>query len=214
MNPYHAVDLNPVELAVIDFTNAMYDDKVFSLIAKEEIRDALSSGQLISKKWLLDVCEHKLGLEFVCDDHPEVPIIVVGGWVGLLAQSLNHLRDCITADTLDINADTTRIARQVLTHHPRARAITGDMHDFDYSPYQVVVNTAAEHIPDVKAWSNKIPKGTTLIVQSNDARHVAEHVSCVDSAWELADLLDLETVTYAEFLTFSMYTRFMVIGKK
>lgn len=213
MNAYHAVELNPVELAIIDFTNAMYDPNVFDFISKEEIRDALSSGQLLSKKWLVDRFIHKLGFEWVYSDDPKVPVLVVGGWVGLLAQSLNHAREAFIVDSLDISVKATKVASRVMAGG-KGRAILGDMYDFDYSNYQVIVNTSAEHIPDVTAWSNKIPLGTSVVVQSNNARNIFEHVSCVDSAEELVDLLDLTEVHFAGYITFPMYTRFMVIGKK
>lgn len=213
MDAYEVVDLNPIELAILDFTNAMYQPVTMVYLDKTEIRDALSSGQLMSKKWLVDRFIHELGFEWVTGFELEVPVLVVGGWVGLLAQSLNHARDFFKVDSLDISNMATKVAEKVMADG-KGRAILGDMYDFDYSNYQVIVNTSAEHIPDVTAWSNKIPKGTSVVVQSNNARHIAEHVSCVDSAWELADLLDLSEVYFADFITFPMYTRFMVIGKK
>jgi len=191
---------------IIDFTNALYHDGNIDRINKEEIRDMLSSGQLYSKGWLMEElvrCKYNFS-------HARTAI-TCGGWVGFLAQLINNSFIDIQADTLDLSENSTAIARSVVVD---GQAILGDMYSFDYAPYDIIINTAAEHIPDVQAWSDSLSKGKILVVQSNDARHIEEHVSCVDSAEELAEKMNLSEVYYMGSLKFSMYTRFMVIGKK
>jgi len=195
---------------LINFTNALYHYGNLERMNKEEIRDMLSSGQIYSKGWLMEelkACQFM----FVEDPLVELRAITCGGWVGFLAQLINNACLNIRADTLDLSEDSTTIARSVVVD---GQAILGDMYSFDYAPYDIIINTAAEHIPDVQAWSDSLSKGKILVVQSNDARQIAEHVSCVDSAEELAEKLKLSEVYYSGSKKFSMYTRFMVIGKK
>lgn len=194
---------------LINFTNALYHNGNIERIRKEEIRDMLSSGQIYSKGWLLDQLRN-CRLMFAGPSQ-ELRAITCGGWVGFLAQLINNDRINIHADTLDLSEDSTIIAQSVVVD---GQAILGDMYSFDYAPYDIIINTAAEHIPDVQAWSDSLSKEKILVVQSNDARHIEEHVSCVDSAEELAEKLNLSEVYYMGSMKFSMYTRFMVIGKK
>jgi hypothetical protein len=200
--------LNPMTRTVIDFTNALYYEDNIDLIRKEEMRDLLSSGQLISKAWLVEkFAEHLFFERTNLFDR----VLVCGGWVGFLAQLINNSFSTLEADSIDISEESTRIAKGVMVG---GNAILGDMYAVDYTPYSVIVNTSAEHIPDVPAWSNGIPQGKFVVVQSNDARHIEEHISCVDSAEELAEKLQLSEVYFAGSQKFNMYTRFMVIGKK
>jgi hypothetical protein len=131
----------------------------------------------------------------------------------MLAQALNHLDSRLIVDSMDLDDSITKFATMTMKHG-RGQAIQGDMYEFDYSPYQCVVNTSAEHIPNITEWSSKIAPGTFVVVQNNNARHIPEHISCVNSAMELSDKLQLSTILVEEQIEFPMYTRFMVIGKK
>lgn len=209
MNTILEIKLPPMMEAIINFTNALYDQRCFDLLSKEEIRDILSQGQLISKIWLLE------NFLIIFKNNPELfqlKTVVVGGWVGLLARALNHLDPKITADSNDIDPDATLIASLTLDKI-RGNAFTQDMYDIDYASYQCIVNTSAEHIENVSAWAKKVPKGSFLVVQSNNGRNIEGHISCVDSCEELEQMLNLSEVYYSGKLFFSNYTRFMVIGK-
>lgn len=211
MNAYNAIQLNSIEQAIISFTNGLYSPGALDLVTKEEMRDMLSSGQLMSKKWLLEEFANHLGGEL--DDLNVNQVLVAGGWVGILARAINDLADWISVDSLDLCEKATKVASATLSDC-RGTAILGDMYDFDYSPYQCVVNTSAEHIPDLPRWIDLLAPGTFVVVQSNNARHVPDHVACVDSADELKALLGLSEVLYAGELEFPMYTRYMIIGRK
>jgi hypothetical protein len=211
MNAYTEIQLNTMEEAIIAFTNGLYAPGVIDLVTKEEMRDMFSSGQLMSKKWLLEQFANELGDEI--DNLGIQSVVVAGGWVGLLARAINSLADWIGVDSLDVDPAATKVAEATLADC-RGEAILGDMYEFDYAPYQCVVNTSAEHISDLPRWVNLLKPGTFVVVQSNNARHVPEHVNCVDSADELKALLGLSEVLYADELVFPMYTRFMVIGRK
>lgn len=205
MSDSTTVKLNTIVSAVISLTSSLYDPICFALISKDELRDAMSSGQLISKQWLLDK------LYLIPDDNYNVA--VVGGWVGLMARAIAIHNTNMTVDSIDIIDSCTTIARQTLSN-TKGKAITSDMYQFDYSPYTCVVNTAAEHIAEIRSWVDLMSPGTYIIVQSNNARHIADHINCVDSAEELKEQLNLSEVYFCDELVFTMYTRYMVIGKK
>ncbi|AUN99892.1 class I SAM-dependent methyltransferase [Bacteriovorax stolpii] len=202
--------LAPMMSAIIHFTNALYDPQCFELIKKEEIRDVLSKGQLESKMWLLSEFKQ------IFKNNPHLDnlkTIVVGGWIGILARALNESDKRITADTVDIDPNATTIARLTLDLD-RGKAFTMDMFDLDYRSYQCVVNTSTEHILNLKAWSDNLPKGTFVVAQNNNGHKISGHVNCVNSSEELEKLLGLSEIYYTGTKAFSLYDRFMVIGRK
>ncbi len=196
------INMTPIERAIIGFTNALYDPVCSGYVSKDEMRDALSSGQLMSKKWLLNELTNCFPRK----------ILVVGGWIGLLARAINESYPLYHADSLDLSAASTHVANQVLAG--TGQAILADMYDYDYTGYDCVINTSSEHIPDIASWLDLIDAGTTIVVQSNNARHVPDHVNCVDSVTELERSLNLSEILFAGELVFPMYTRYMVIGIK
>lgn len=209
MNAYQAIQLNTFERTLIDLTNALYNNSAFDAISKEELRDILSSGQVMSKKWLIQEFSKIYSQHYKSG----IKAVVCGGWVGFLTQALINLDENIFADTLDISEKSIEAAKVVTHSSGRSSAICSDMYNFDYSGYSCIVNTSAEHIPDLKGWVSKLPKGILVVVQSNNARHITEHISCVDSPEELESILSLSEVFYSGELKFPMYTRYMVIGK-
>jgi hypothetical protein len=188
-------------------TSALYDPKAFELVSKEELRDAMSSGQVMSKQWLLDNLHH------ITDrSSDQVNGTVVGGWLGVLASAMNFHDPRLVIDSHDIDPRLQDIADLTL-HLNRGRAYTADMHQMYYGVYELVVNTSLEHIRDVGEWVSLLTPDTFVIAQSNNARFIVDHINCVDSAKELEAQLGLKEVYFSDELVFPMYTRYMVIGK-
>lgn len=212
---YHAVKLNEIENAIIAFTSSLYDQTAMDNISKEEIRDILSSGQLMSKKWLIEEFKNRIIPKI---DRPaskgSFKIAVVGGWIGLLAYALMKTDGyIISADSIDFSEEATRVANQVL-QNTFGSAVLQDMYELDYSKYNCIVNTSGEHIVNVEKWADLIPPGKYVVVQSNNSREIKDHISCVDSSIELEKKLNLSEVYFSDELVFPMYTRYMVIGRK
>lgn len=202
--------LAPMMSAIIHFTNALYDPQCFGLIKKEDIRDVLSKGQLESKMWLLSEFQQ------IFKNNPnlsELKTIVAGGWVGILARALNESDSRITADTNDIDPNATTIAHLTLDLD-RGNAITGDMFELDYKNYQCVVNTSTEHIHNLRQWAEGLPSGTFVVAQNNNGFQIPGHVSCMNSNQELESMLGLSDIYYSGTRSFSLYDRYMVIGRK
>ena len=45
----------------------------------------------------------------------------------------------------------------------------------------LIVNTSCEHIADLRGWLDLLPKGTSVLLQSNDYFSEPTHINCVES---------------------------------
>jgi hypothetical protein len=88
------------------------------------------------------------------------------------------------------------------------------MYDLAYAKLgaDLVINTSCEHIADLPAWLSLLPKGTRVLLQSNDYFSEPTHVNCVASLDEFIDQASLGTIAFAGALPMKKYTRFMLIG--
>jgi hypothetical protein len=190
--------------------------KVVGDLAPSEFSNAFNPKQVASKLWLIDALfEHAGGR------HDE--IVVVGGWYGALSvMLLNDPRFLLGRVTsLDIDpacAPVASLLNRRFAAEGRFRAVTQDMHDVTTDVLRpargsLIINTSCEHIPDVGKWLSILPKGQLVALQSNNYRVVPEHISCVDSAEELARMAGLSEVHFTGALPMKRYTRFMVIGR-
>ena len=190
-----------------DITTSAYVYPSFDLTA---LRDALSTGQIGSKIWLVDALKSLI-------DSNDI-ILVVGGWIGSLPRLIFKNSDVRFIMSLDIDKLSNDMAMQV-NHKFKDRfsAVTRDMYDVtpaEYAEFDVVINTSCEHITDVSVWASLLKPGTLLVAQSNDFFDCDQHVNCVRSADELESQLCLSEVLYKGELQFpGVYNRFMVIGR-
>lgn len=198
--------------------SAMVGDiaKVIGDLNPPDFCNALNSKQLSSKLWLLDEAARHLGRSIGA-------MMVLGGWHGVLsALFLNDPRfDIGHITSVDLDPACEPVATLLNRRFARAgrfQAQTADMYLLNYArladqPASLVVNTSCEHIPDLRRWLALLPKGQQVILQSNDYRVIPEHIACVSSADELADLAGLPDVAFKGALASKNYTRFMIIGR-
>lgn len=185
---------------------------------KPELGAALNKNQMASKLWLaealLDSVGGRLGR-----------LLVLGGWVGVLAAVLLHDRrfDIAGVTSLDIDPACAPVAEALNATHVRAGrfdARTGDMLDLDYAgvrpaaeaPSDVIVNTSCEHLPDFARWYARVPPGRLVVLQSNDYFAVGEHVNCVPDLATFRAQAPLSRTLFAGERSMRRYTRFMLIG--
>ena len=186
---------------------AMYDNPECNP-SFEEIRDMFSDGQVVSKQWLLTtIAKHAL------IQHSIEKVLIVGGWYGLLAKMLNNSFPYINVCTTDIDARCEVIFNNSWANN-KLSASTVDMMEIEYNrlSYDLVINTAIEHLPNPKDWLNLLPTGQLVVLQSNNYESIDDHVSCVSSITEFVKQTKLSQVIYADSLEFPMYTRYMIIG--
>ena len=92
------------------------------------------------------------------------------------------------------------------------RAVTENMYNHRYIE-DVVINTSCEHIENIKQWVSLVPKGRTIVLQSNSSEEDKDHINCVKSIEEFIEQTGLTDIIFSGSLEFSMYNRFMIIGK-
>ena len=178
-----------------------------------EIRRALSTGQVESKLWMLDLMR---GL--VAADRP-LRVCVVGGWCGLLPMFLRAFRPfpikSITQFDLDGAANAIAETMNWAPEDPaKFSAVTADALDCAYEGFDVIVNTSCEHFekPALDRWLKRVPAGRYVFLQSNNFRGEPGHVNCHSNVFRFRESVDLRTYLFLGELPLERYRRFMVVG--
>ena len=193
--------------------SALYDPFVMENMDIAELRDALSDGQLLSKNWLVDVFQDLINSKDIAlEDGAPLKVAILGGWIGTLSLMINARELPVDITSVDIDARSNRIAEK-LNYDFTFSTSTMSMYDIDYKKFDVIINTASEHIADIPRWRSQMPEGKILIVQNNDFDEVTDHVSTVKNSNVLRRILKLKEVYYEGTRTFSQYSRFMLVGK-
>ena len=192
---------------------AFYDPYVLENVKIEELRDALSDGQLLSKNWVVEVVsdlikEHKLPVQ----DGKNLRIAILGGWIGTLSLMLNSWELPVIITSIDLDERSNRVAEK-LNYDFKFNTMTMNMYDVDYRDFDLIINTSSEHIPDIPKWRAQIPEGKFILVQNNDFEEGNGHVSCVRNSNELRKQLKLSEVIYEGTRIFPQYSRFMLVGR-
>jgi hypothetical protein len=192
-----------------------------------ELSDALSWGQLKSKRWLVSELE-KLNLDLGT-------IFLCAGWYATLAAMLFDSSCKIDKiRSFDIDPSCERIAetinRERVKNSWKFKAGTLDIqnliyenfsyitHRYDGSKLELtdsantIINTSCEHIQNFDVWYNKIPSGKIVILQTNNFTEIEEHVNCSNSLEEFRIQTPMSIVLYEGELILPDYTRYMRIG--
>jgi len=166
--------------------------------------DSLSKCQLMSKYRLIELVYDK------CDNLENV--LICGAWYGQLATMLDESNLGEQYTGLDIDPSIATIAEHLNRSIPYAH-IVEDMYAYNYDHYDTVINTSCEHIHDLRDWLDLIPKGTIVILQSNNYTEIEDHINCSDSVDEFADKAGLSEIIVADTLTMPIYERYTIIGE-
>ncbi|MCF3642656.1 class I SAM-dependent methyltransferase [Rhizobium sp. TRM95111] len=175
-----------------------------------DIANAFNHKQVASKRWACDKLFETLG------GHYE-RIVIVGGWYGILAAMLfdDPRFSPLRITSIDIDAAVETVAR-TLNQAAGARfdTMTADMYAVDYGALgaDLVVNTSCEHIADVAGWLARLPRGSRVLLQSNDYFAEPTHINCVPSVEAFAGQAKLASLQFAGGFRTKNYTRFMLIG--
>ncbi len=191
--------------------------------------EAFSFGQLDSKKWLLKEARRVWGEDWGS-------VFVLAGWVGVLPRLMfDEGIKTKFVRSFDIDNQAT-MAAEVLNqsevqqdwkfksatldickmNYPTSFSVSrrdGSVCELTETP-DVVINTSCEHIADLSSWWSQIPKGTRVIVQSNDGFHIPEHVDCFKSLSDFQAVMGLSSVDYKGEKVLPEFNRFMLIGRK
>jgi len=185
--------------------------RVIAKHPQADIANAFNHKQVACKMWALDKLFESRGGRFG-------RIWVLGGWYGILpAMLFNDPRfDIATVDSIDIDPEVAPVARTLNRDAgDRFRALTADMYALDYAHAgrsDLVVNTSCEHIADLSAWLALLPRGTNVLLQSNDYFSEPTHINCVASLAAFEAMASLREMRFSGELPTKKYTRFMLIG--
>ena len=175
-----------------------------------DISNAFNHKQVACKLWARDRLFDSLGGSFA-------HIVILGGWYGVFAAMLLEDRRFTigSVESVDIDPAVAAVATTLNRDAGgRFKATTADMYAIDYAGLQadLVVNTSCEHIADLGAWLGLLPKGTNVLLQSNDYFSEPSHINCVESAEAFAQQAGLARLSYSGTLPMKKYRRFMLIG--
>lgn len=180
--------------------------------------DALWSGQLSSKAWLVNHLS-----KYITPAEP-TNIYIFGGWIGILGsmllQSDINVRKCRSIDLdpwCETIADTVNKTFEM--DNWRFKAITADMCEYQYQSDiypDVVINTSTEHVTQevYNRWYDNIPSNTLVVAQGNDYFSCDEHIRCSRNLEEFKHQNLVKTDYYSGELETDMYRRFMSIWRK
>ena len=206
----HAFDLTR---GIAAYTSNPLVEGLARIIAKHpeaDIANAFNHKQVACKMWARDKLLESSGARFR-------RIWILGGWYGVLAAMLfDDARFEIDAiDSVDIDPSVAAVARTL--NRPageRFDAVTADMYALDYAAVRpdLVVNTSCEHIANVRGWLDLLPRGTQVLLQSNDYFSEPTHINCVASVGAFEEMAGLSELRFSGKLPMKKYTRFMLIG--
>ena len=178
--------------------------------------DAFSSGQIASKIWL---CEE---LEKLFDHIDEVWIY--GGWYGVTAFLLKSRNNISITKIKSYDADPScesiadLINENWVWQNWSFKSYTQDCNQIfpEQNKPDLIINTSTEHFQSLN-WYNNIPKGTVVVLQSNNMPH-ADHFNVCSS---LEDFQLRYPVTHTFYIGQKdfvypewNFSRFMLIGTK
>jgi len=190
---------------IIKYTNSLYATPTEDAPRYDEFRDMFSSGQIYSKEWIL---RELVRLDPI---HQNKHFCVAGAWFGTLGMMLKARFPSIYVTMMDIDPRCEKFIHNMIYDNGFMKVVTDDMYKYYYNE-DFIINTSCEHIPDIKTWLDLIPKGRTVILQSNNFKEGNGHINCVSNEDEFVEQTGLTNILYKGKLEMPMYTRFMIIG--
>lgn len=181
---------------------------------------SFSHGQLHSKIWL---CEH---LEPLLPNNAKIAIL--GCWhnvMGIIIMVRNPKKG-FQIDGIDLDSEVINVADQLTTAWRYEflnpfKNIHADVNTFDYSAYDVIINTSVEHITK-NDWFYNIPDGKLVAIQSMDIQLTNDPIFKItnpnNSIETLKAKYPLSKIIFCDSKKFDYqvnpYVRFCMIGIK
>ncbi len=179
---------------------------------RADLAIAFNHKQTGSKLWLRDCL-------FKASGGKLGQVWILGGWYGVLSAILldDPRFDIAKIISFDLDPGCAAVAeclnRDAL-EAGRFAALTVDMNTLDYSACpDLIINTSCEHLPDVPGWLARLPRGQSVLLQSNNYFREPDHVSCVKDLAAFRAQAGLGTVDFAGERETKNYTRFMLMGR-
>ena len=111
------------------------------------------------------------------------------------------------ASTLDVNSISyDNFAYDTIKYDGTAQRVT-DTAD-------TIINTSCDHMGLDDSWWTNIPSGRLIILQNNDWHENDQHNNSVNSLNEFKAMYPMQELLYEGELDLTLYTRYMLIGRK
>ena len=167
--------------------------------------DALSSGQINSKIWLIDELKNL--------DTSFENTLVIGGWLGLSSNWIMKNKISKNITNLDLDADAIKFSDELNKYVTGYNeGIVEDITQFSHNEYDLVINTSAEHMNE--EWFENIKLGTTVVIQTNDFHDLPEHINTVKDIDDMKSKFPMSDIMFEGVKDVVRYNRYMLIGKK
>lgn len=179
-----------------------------------DIIDSFSPNQFKAKTKLFNLLD-KLD---ILDTN--LNVVIFGSWYGsILIPYLAPKVKYIT--TIDMDDTAVRISKnKFFSDFNNINYITSDIFtncfEKTYNNTNLIINTSCEHMPPMKMWPywNEISSGTYFAFQSNDMKHIKDHINCVFSIEEFKNQLPLNSeILLTDEISDDRGTRFTIIGR-
>lgn len=199
------------------------------LSSHPQFTEAFSHGQLDSKTWLMDKAISVWGKDWG-------RVFVLAGWIGVLPRFIFEYDLLVSGvRSFDIDTSSTPVAEMLnqseVQQDWKFKAATADICQMQYPTTfvvkrkdgttceltetpDVIINTSCEHLPNLAAWWAQVPKGSKVILQSNDGFHIEGHVACFKTLKDFETAMNLSQIDYSGEKALPEFNRFMIIGKK
>lgn len=180
---------------------------------------SVSPDQVRSKEWLCREIFNNIG-----DQRPQ-RVHVVGSWFGvplldMLYKSIN-IKSVMLFDIDPVACNIARIAAKKW----KFKNCTIDEFNYwgaiasrraDEGEPTLVINTSCEHMNETfDDGFRTLPSRPMIALQSNNKRHIAGHMNCVNSHDELAEQNGIKDAYYKGTMDLDEgYERYMVIGRR
>jgi len=210
-------------MTLINMTNALYRPELD--LKLEEVRDLLSSNELLSKFWMVDEVNN-LGL------NTDLRALIVEGGFGtlgnfLLQYSKDKVERVLSTDIrwkCEPVADALNIDQVI--NEWRFKAVTGDPMMIDYTnieggidtdegrlrlhiDYNILLAPHCEQLHNIEEWSKLIPEGKLIAAQMI---HTGDYNSTEVAIQQFKKDLNLTEIRFEGILPCEVYDRLMVIG--
>jgi len=170
-------------------------------------------GQIKSKIWLI---EHLTAHVSSINNN----IVIHGGWNGVLSsllfQSSIQIGKIVSVDIDLVCEEISSTMNKIENISGKFKSVTCSMEEYQYEFFpDIVINTSCEHITQeiYNKWLQNIPKGSIIVLQSNDYFELDEHIRCAVDLDDFQDQSNIKIFSKA-VLELPKYKRFLLIGKK
>ena len=195
------------------------------------INDAFSHGQLSSKQWLIDTVKSL--------DLSVGRAWTLCGWIGTLGYLMLLHQDSLRLTSIrsfDIDDHCATLAdtlnRASVKDNWKFKASTVDVNTVVYDNFMhyslrydgsvveqcdsadTVINTSCDHMGGNNSWWDRIPSDKLIILQNNNWHENDQHNNSAADLNEFTRMYPMSELLFAGELDCTLYTRFMLIGRK